>query len=49
MFTFTGYTGYDPEVGFAYSGVGSAAIDRWDTPNLYPNYRTITASLEVVF
>jgi TonB-linked SusC/RagA family outer membrane protein len=52
LFTFTGYSGYDPEVGrlgtFGGYDVGAASIVRWDSAN-YPNFRTITASLEVVF
>jgi TonB-linked SusC/RagA family outer membrane protein len=48
LFTFTGYEGYDPEVGRTGDQFGSPAIERSDW-NQYPNFRTITASLEVVF
>ncbi|MFQ5536037.1 MAG: SusC/RagA family TonB-linked outer membrane protein [Gemmatimonadota bacterium] len=44
--TWTDFTGYDPEVGQA-SG-GSDAIGRIDNYS-YPNFRTITASLELIF
>jgi hypothetical protein len=48
LFTFTGYEGYDPEVGRTSDPFRSPAIVRSDG-NQYPNFRTITASLEVVF
>lgn len=44
--TWTDFGGYDPEVGQA-SG-GSDAIGRLDNYQ-YPNFRTITASLELIF
>lgn len=53
LITWTDYTGYDPEVGFG-SGTGSggeagsAAVTRYDGFN-YPNFRTFTAALELVF
>lgn len=40
LFTFTGYTGYDPEVGGALF-----KVDQW----YYPAPRTLTASVEVTF
>jgi TonB-linked SusC/RagA family outer membrane protein len=46
LFTFTDYGGYDPEVGTG-SG-GSSAIGRTDD-YAYPNFRTITASIELIF
>jgi TonB-linked SusC/RagA family outer membrane protein len=46
VLTFTDFTGYDPEVG---SGTGGAdAIGRIDNYQ-YPNYRTFSASVELVF
>ena len=46
VFTVTDFTGYDPEVG---SGTGGAdAIGRIDNYQ-YPNYRTFSASVELVF
>ena len=46
LLTWTDYTGYDPEVGN--SSGGSDAIGRIDVYQ-YPNYRTLTASLQLVF
>ena len=46
LFTFTNYSGYDPEVGDE-SG-GSDAIGRVDNVG-YPHFRTMTVSLEVTF
>lgn len=43
LFTFTDFPGYDPEV-----GSGNAAVERTDSYG-YPNYRTYTAMLELVF
>ncbi len=51
LLTFTDYSGYDPEVGFndgENRGGGSQAIGRIDTYQ-YPNYRTISASVRLVF
>ncbi len=49
LFTWTDYRGYDPEVGFSSTANGgAAAIGRVDSYQ-YPNFRTITASLELVF
>ena len=47
LYTFTDYTGYDPEVGIS-SAVGSDALGRVDTYQ-YPNFRTISASLQLIF
>lgn len=47
LFTFTDYTGYDPEVGTS-GGVGSEAVGRVDDYQ-YPNFRTISASLQLIF
>ncbi len=47
LFTWTDYTGYDPEVGVSASG-GSEAIGRVDSYQ-YPNFRTLTASLQLIF
>lgn len=46
LLTWTDYTGYDPEVGN--NDGGSEVIGRIDTYQ-YPNFRTVTASLEIVF
>lgn len=43
LITWTNYTGFDPEV-----GAGESAILRFDGFN-YPNFRTITGSLEIQF
>ncbi|MDE2794455.1 MAG: SusC/RagA family TonB-linked outer membrane protein [Gemmatimonadota bacterium] len=49
LYTFTDYTGYDPEVGTGgNSNGGSDAIGRIDTYQ-YPNFRTISASLQLIF
>lgn len=51
LYTFTNYSGYDPEVGNAgqnNSAGGSQVIGRIDAYE-YPNYRTISASLQLVF
>lgn len=48
LHTWTNYTGFDPEVGFAGGDVGSAAISRFDGFN-YPKFRTITAAIEIAF
>ena len=47
LLTFTDYSGYDPEVGLSNNG-GSAAVGRIDDYQ-YPNYRTMSASLRLVF
>ena len=48
VFTWTDYTGFDPEVGQGGGQAGSSAVNRFDDFN-YPNYRTLTAGVEVVF
>lgn len=49
LITWTDYTGYDPEVGTAGTGSGgAAAIGRIDSYQ-YPNFRSMTASIELVF
>jgi len=48
LFTWTNYTGFDPEVGFGGGDVGSAALARFDGFS-YPNFRTWTAAIEVNF
>ena len=49
LLTWTDYTGYDPEVGSAgNSSGGSDAIGRVDDYQ-YPNFRTLTASLQLIF
>ena len=44
LFTFTGYSGLDPEI----SGTTSATAARVDNVS-YPRYRTISASLRLIF
>lgn len=44
LLTFTDYSGFDPEVG----ATGQAALIRFDGFN-YPNFRTITGSIEIQF
>jgi TonB-linked SusC/RagA family outer membrane protein len=46
LYTFTDYTGYDPEV--ANGNGGSDVIGRIDSYQ-YPNFRTISASLQLIF
>ncbi len=48
LFTWTGYDGYDPEVGRGGGATGSATLARVDGYN-YPNFRTFTFSLELNF
>ncbi|MBM4168705.1 MAG: SusC/RagA family TonB-linked outer membrane protein [Ignavibacteria bacterium] len=47
LFTWTDYTGYDPEVGRS-TGQGNATLFRFDG-YYYPNYRNISGSLEIEF
>ncbi|NQU87069.1 MAG: SusC/RagA family TonB-linked outer membrane protein [Mariniphaga sp.] len=47
LFTFTNYSGYDPEVGSS-EGSGDNTIQAWDE-FAYPNYRTLTGSIEFKF
>lgn len=48
LITWTDYRGYDPEVGKGGGNTGSAAIARVEGYQ-YPNFRTWTAGLELVF
>jgi len=48
LLTFTGYKGYDPEVGSRGFGLGSAAVARYDGFG-YPNFRTFSGLLEFEF
>jgi TonB-linked SusC/RagA family outer membrane protein len=48
LFTWTSYRGYDPEVGKTGGDTGSSAIARVDGYT-YPNFRTWTAAIEVIF
>jgi len=51
LFTFTNYSGYDPEVGTAGNNNengGSNVIGRIDSYQ-YPNFRTVSASLQLIF
>lgn len=47
LFTFTNYSGYDPEVGSS-EGSGDNTIQAWDE-FAYPNFRTFTGSIEFKF
>ncbi|WP_420462358.1 SusC/RagA family TonB-linked outer membrane protein [Candidatus Palauibacter sp.] len=48
LFTFTGYRGYDPEVGISGGVHGSPQVNAVDS-YAYPNFRTFTYSAEIVF
>ena len=48
LYTWTNYRGYDPEIGKTGGDTGSAAIARVDGYT-YPNFRTWTAALELIF
>ena len=48
IFTFTGYRGYDPEVGRDSGELASASLNRIDSFG-YPNFRTFTFAAELVF
>jgi hypothetical protein len=48
LLTFSNYNGYDPETGRGGGGTGSAALARVDGYD-YPNFRSITAAIEVNF
>jgi TonB-linked SusC/RagA family outer membrane protein len=48
LVTWTDYTGFDPEVGFAGGTAGSAALNRIDSYQ-YPNFRTFTFGVEMAF
>ncbi len=47
LFTFTNYSGFDPEVGST-EGDGDATIQAWDE-FAYPNFRTFSGSIEIKF
>ena len=47
LYTFTNYSGFDPEVGSTEGG-GDNTIQAWDEFS-YPNFRTFSASLKLVF
>ncbi len=48
LFTWTDYRGYDPEVGSTGGDTGSAVIARVDGYQ-YPNFRTFTAAISLIF
>jgi TonB-linked SusC/RagA family outer membrane protein len=48
LLTFTDYSGFDPEVSSGGGGVGSQVLGSADNFG-YPNFRTFTASLEIIF
>jgi len=48
LYTWTDYRGYDPEVGKSGGDTGSSAIARVEGYQ-YPNFRTWTAALELIF
>ena len=47
LYTITKYSGFDPEVGST-EGNGDSTIQSWDEFN-YPNYRTISGTIQVKF
>ncbi|MCD6565172.1 MAG: SusC/RagA family TonB-linked outer membrane protein [Bacteroidales bacterium] len=47
LYTFTNYSGMDPEIGTT-EGNSDATISAWDEFN-YPNYRTLSGSIEIKF
>jgi hypothetical protein len=47
LLTLTTYKGFDPEVGST-EGNGDSTVQAWDEFN-YPNYRTISGSIEIKF
>lgn len=53
LLTFTDYSGYDPEVGFGNAtgstGQTGSAVNTAFAAFQYPNFRTVTASLELTF
>lgn len=53
LLTFTDYSGYDPEVGFGNStgstGQTGSAVNTRFAAFQYPNFRTVSASLELTF
>jgi TonB-linked SusC/RagA family outer membrane protein len=48
LFTWTDYRGFDPEVGKSGGDTGSSALARVEGYQ-YPNFRTFTAALELIF
>lgn len=48
LVTWTDYSGYDPEVGYSGGNTGSAVLNRFDRYG-YPNFRTLTATVEIGF
>jgi len=48
LITWTDYSGYDPEVGYSGGRANSAVLNRFDRYG-YPNFRTLTASVEIGF
>jgi hypothetical protein len=48
LFLWTDYGGLDPDVGFSGGEAGSAAINRVDV-YAYPNFRTFTGGVEIIF
>jgi hypothetical protein len=48
LITWTDYSGYDPEVGYAGGTLGSAVNNRVDSYG-YPNYKTFSFTLDVDF
>jgi hypothetical protein len=48
LFTWTNYRGFDPEVGISGGDTGSSALARIEGYQ-YPNFRTFTAALELIF
>ena len=48
LLTFTDYQGYDPEVSQGTSGTGSESLSAVDNFG-YPNFRTFSAALEIIF
>jgi hypothetical protein len=48
LYTWTDYRGFDPEVGKSGGNTGSSAIARVEGYQ-YPNFRTWTAALELIF
>lgn len=47
LYTFTRYSGFDPEVGST-EGSGDNTIQAWDEFS-YPNYRTLSGTIEIKF
>ena len=47
LYTFTNYSGFDPEIGST-EGDSDSTVSAWDEFN-YPNYRTISGTIEIKF